>query len=174
VGTLNFTITGNTYLSYSATAADFPNGVGLPLISTTFANNIAGTPTLVVSGTNSITGAACSAPGPCPFANNFAFTTPFAYNRANGPLLIDIQGTRIGGPGPGQFDVQDCTSSTCVINGVAALPSGPTGSLNNGGSTIQLSYTVIPATPVPSSILLTLAGLAIVGFLVGTRGVKFA
>jgi len=175
-GALNFTITGNIYAAYSATAAFFPNGLGLPLISTTFASNVGADNTLVFSGTTGITGPGCALPGPCAFGSNIAFTTPFAYNRANGPLLIDIQATNTGGPGPGQFDVIDCASSACVINGVAAVPSSPTtGTYNGGGSITQVSYsTILPGTPVPPSILLTLLGLACVGFFVGRRGLKFA
>jgi hypothetical protein len=170
LGALNFTFNGSIYLSYSASFAN--NTSSLPLISTTFASNIAGPQTLVFSGSGNMSGAGCSAPGPCAFANNIVFSTPFVFNKANGPLLMDTQGT-FGGAS-GQFDVIDCTNSTCTVNSVFGEPStATTGTSNLGSSIIQLTYTTVPSTPVPSSILLTLAGLAIVGFFVGTRGVKF-
>ncbi len=140
-GALNVTLTGNIYLSTSPNWANSSNGH--PLMSTTFANNIGADNTLVVSLTNfAVTQAGCAAPGPCPFANNIVFTTPFLYNPANGPLLIDGQFTSFSGAGTGQFDVIDCPNASCVTNSLFAVPlSSPTGTLNAGGNIMQITYT---------------------------------
>jgi hypothetical protein len=142
LGALNVSITGTVSVSTSATWA---NSTGHPLLSTTFANNIGPDNTLVYSGTATISGAACSAPGPCPWGSNVVFTAPFLYNPANGPLLIDITASSVGGPGPGQFDVIDCPNTSCVINSVAwQSTTSATGALNEGNNVTQISYT--PAT----------------------------
>ena len=88
-----------------------------------------------------VTVAGCAVPGPCPFANNIVFTTPFLYNRANGPLLIDLQLTAVSASGTGEFDVINCPNTTCVINGVdagrSALRQGP----SRGAATLRKSRT---------------------------------
>jgi hypothetical protein len=63
-----------------------------------------------------------------------------------------------------------------TLNGVVAMPLGSTtGTIQNSINVTQYTYTTVPpATPVPPSILLTLLGLACVGFYVGRRGTKFA
>ncbi len=142
-GAVNVTISGNIYLS---TSPKWPNSTGHPLISTTFANNVGSDNTLVMAPSNyTITGAGCAAPGPCPFANNILFTTPFPYNRANGPLLIELQLTTFSGSGTGQSDDISCPSTSCVINNVDGEPVGSaTGDLTGGASVLQITYT--PAT----------------------------
>ena len=140
---LNVTFSGNIYLS---TSPKWANSTGHPLMSTTFANNVGSDNTLVMSPSNFVlTGAGCAGPSPCPFANNIAFTTPFPYNRANGPLLIDGQFTTFSGSGKGEMDVIGCQNTSCVINGVSAVPVGAaTGDLNASSSIFQITYT--PAT----------------------------
>ncbi len=144
-GAVNVSLSGNIYLS---TSPNWANSTGHPLISTTFANNVGSDNTLVMSPSNfTLTGAGCAAPGPCPFANNIVFTTPFRYNRANGPLLIDIQATSFSGSGTGEFDVIQCANSSCVINGVFAVPvDAATGELGPGGNVTQLTYTPASTT----------------------------
>jgi hypothetical protein len=139
-GALNVSLSGNIYLS---TSPDWANSTGHPLMSTTFANNVGADNTLVMSPSNfTVIGAGCTAPGPCPFANNIVFTTPFLYNRANGPLLIDAQLTTVSSSGTGQFDVIDCPNTTCVTNSVSASPLGSAGALNGGGNITQITYTL--------------------------------
>jgi hypothetical protein len=140
-GALNVSLTGNIYMSTSPNWAN--NSNGHPLMSTTFAANVGADNTLVVSLNNfAMTEAGCATPGPCPFANNIVFTTPFLYNPANGPLLIDGQFTNFTGSGTGQFDVIDCPNTSCVINGVDAEPLGSaTGTLNGGSNIWQITYT---------------------------------
>ena len=146
-GALNVTFSGNIYLS---TSPNWANSTGHPLMSTTFANNVGSDNTLVMSPSNfTLTLAGCAAPGPCPFANNIVFTTPFPYNRANGPLLIDLQLTAASGSGTGEFDVVTCPNTSCVLNGVSGPVGAATGTINDdprfGGSNItQITYT--PAT----------------------------
>ena len=87
--------------------------------------------------------AGCAAPGPCPFANNIVFTTPFLYNRANGPLLIDLQLTNLQGSGTGEFDEINCPNTSCVINGVFAESLGAaTGTVEGGSFILQITYTL--------------------------------
>ena len=91
-GPLSVTFTGNVYVSTSLTYPN-TNGGGKTLLSTTFANNVGPDKTLVFSGTFTMSSAGCNVAGttPCPWANAVIFTTPFYYNSANGPLLIDLQ-----------------------------------------------------------------------------------
>ena len=147
-GAVNVSLSGSIYLS---TSPNWANSAGHPLMSTTFANNVGSDNTPVVSLSNfQLTGAGCTAPGPCPFANNIVFTTPFPYDRANGPLLIDGQFTAFAALGTGEFDVITCLNTSCAINSVSAVPVGAaTGTMNDdprfGGSSInQITYT--PAT----------------------------
>ena len=142
-GALNLSLSGNIYLS---TSRNWANSTGHPLLSTTFANNVGSDNTLVTSLNNfTMTGAGCAEPGPCPFTNNIVFTTPFPYNRANGPLLIDLQLTTASGSGTGEFDEINCPNTSCVLNEVDAEPvSAATGTVNGGDSIVQITYT--PAT----------------------------
>jgi hypothetical protein len=139
-GALNVSLSGNIYLSTSPNWAN--NSNGHPLMSTTFASNVGADNTLVVSLSNfMLTEAGCAAPGPCPFANNIVFTTPFPYNPANGPLLIDAQLTNLTSSGTGQFDVVDCPAASCVINGVDASPlASATGTLESSDNVTQVTY----------------------------------
>ena len=143
-GALNIPFTGSIYLS---TSPNFANSTGHPLLSTTFASNVGPDNTLVFSGSGVVTGPACAAPGPCPFGDTMTFTTPFLYNPANGPLLIDLQLTSVGGPTTsGRFDVFDCDPMACSINGNSASPLGSsTGTLNSGDNITQIAFTT-PAT----------------------------
>ncbi len=174
-GPVTVTFTGSVYLSNSP---NWPNSIGgHTLLSTTFANNIGTNNTLVLTASAlAITDPACAVSGatPCAFGTNFVFTTPFYYVPANGPLLTDIKVTSFVGTG-GEWDVADCAPS-CTDNGVSGTPLGATtGTLNNSDNVTQFTYTTTPpATPVPPSILLTLAGLACVGFYMGRRGMKLA
>ena len=176
-GALNVTMSGTVSLSTSSKVANTPPG---PQISTTFASNIGPDNTVVATLSGfTMSGAGCAIAGttPCPFANNITLTTPFAYNQANGSLLADLSLTSIASSTSSQFDVQNCNANVanCVVNNVSAAPPTATGGLNNSNNVTQITYTTsLPGTPVPPSILLTLAGLAVVGFYVGTRGVKFA
>ena len=137
-GAVNLLATANIYLS---TSPNWANSTGHPLMSATLANNVGPDNTLVLAANNYVvTGPACTGAGPCPFGNNFAFTTPFAYNPANGALLIDLQATSFGGPGPGQMDVIDCPNTSCVINSVNGAPGSATGTLNLGSSIVQITY----------------------------------
>ena len=144
-GAVNVSLSGNIYLS---TSPNWANSTGHPLMSTTFANNVGSDSTLVMSPTSfALTLAGCAAPGPCPFGNNIVFTTPFPYDRSNGPLLIDGQFTAFAALGAGEFDVVTCLNTSCAINSVSAVPVGAaTGEMNNdprfGGSSItQITYT---------------------------------
>jgi hypothetical protein len=147
-------------------------------LSLTFANNVGPDNLLVLTASNAtMSGAGCAVVGttPCPFAGSIAFTTPFPYNPANGSLLLDLKATSFSGSG--QFDVIDCSAPACVSSAVHGSPLGSaTGTPNGGGGNIvQFTFTAgVSATPVPPSILLTLIGLACVGFYVGRRGTKFA
>ncbi len=151
-GAINLIATGNFYLS---TSPNWANSTGHPLMSTTFASNVGSDNTMVLSANNlAINGPGCTGAGPCPFANNIAFTTPFPYNSANGPLLIDSQLTSFGGPGPGQFDVIDCPNTSCAINSSFAALGSTTGSLNGGSSITQVTY--VPAASAGSTTNVTL------------------
>ena len=98
-GALNVTFSGGIYLS---TSPNWANSTGHPLMSTTYANNVGSDNTLVMSpGNFTLSLLGCAGPGPCPFANNITFTTPFPYNKANGPLLIDLQLTAASASGTG-------------------------------------------------------------------------
>ncbi len=142
LGPLNLTFSGSIYLS---TSPNYANPTGHPGVSTTFANNVGPDKTLVFSGNITISGPACAAPGPCPFANAFAFTTPFPYNPANGPLLTDLQVTSFGVTS-GQLDVQDCNPASCSVAGINTVPLGsPTATkVNANGTVAQITY--VPAS----------------------------
>ncbi len=114
------------------------------MLSTTFANNVGPDNTLVFSGSDTMNGAGCAGPAPCPFANNIMSTTPFLYNPANGPLLIDVQATSISGTGG--FDKIDCSAPGCsvaAVNGPLGTPTAT--SFKYGGNITQFTYTTVPA-----------------------------
>jgi hypothetical protein len=157
-GALNVSFSGKIYLS---TSPNWANSTGHPLLSTTFANNVGPDNTLVRSLVDyPLTSAGCAAPGPCPFADDIVFSTPFPYNRANGPLLIDGQITTISGSG-GEFDVISCLNTSCVINGVNGPLGAPTGTINpdprfGGDNVTRITYT--NGTCTQSSTALCLSG----------------
>ena len=159
-----FTLTGTVNLGYAATNPG--------ALSTLFANNIGAAYTLVASPSGATLNAPACAAGstPCPFGNVLAFTTPFTYIPAAWNLLVDVKATSINISG--STDVVPIGSS--AIDNVSLSPLGGTTGSQGRGLVTQFTYTVLSNTPVPPSILLTLAGLAIVGFFVGTRGLKFA
>lgn len=139
-GPANITIDGAFSLSTSTTWA---NSNGHPLLSTTFANNVGAGRQLVFSGTAGLSGPGCSSPGPCPFSAPIAFTTPFPYNQANGPLLIDVDATSFDGSGA-STDYLFC-SNACAVNMMSAtVPGSPTGAVAGGSNIVQLTYTVPP------------------------------
>ena len=145
LGPLSVAATSSIYLS---TSPNYPNSTGHPLLSTTFANNVGPDNTLVFSGSATISGAGCAGPAPCPWANNIVFTTPFLYNPANGPLLIDSKDTSLDAAS-GQFDVADCDPGSCATVNVYTSPIGsPTGKVAYNGTIIQITY--ISASIVPS------------------------
>lgn len=106
--TLNFS--GSIYLS---TSPNWPNSNnGHPLLSTTLANNIGPDNTLVLSGNNvTMNGSGCAGPAPCAFATPVVFSSPFLYNPANGPLLLDLKAVALSGPEP--MDKQTCAAPGC-------------------------------------------------------------
>jgi hypothetical protein len=139
-GPLSFTVSGSIYLS---TSPNYPNtNGGHTLMSTTFASNVGPDNTLVLSGTITSNGAGCTGPAACPFASNIVFTTPFLYDPANGPLLLDAKATSFGGTG--QFDVVTCSAPGCSIAGIEGLLALPSALIfNYGGSVTQFTYTPV-------------------------------
>lgn len=89
-GTGAFSLTVSNADIYLSTSPNYPNNTGHPFMSTTFSNNIGPDNTLVYSGAFNLSSSGCSTPGPCPFDLLVTFTTPFYYNFANGPLLLDM------------------------------------------------------------------------------------
>jgi len=177
-GPVSVTVTGAIYLSSSP---NYPNNAsGHTLISTTFAANVGADNTLVASPSSFvITDPACPVSGttPCQFGPPIPLT-PFYFNPANGRLLMDLKLTSVTGTS-GQWDVQDCPSSTnCTANGIAVSPLGTATApaVQFSSNVTEFTYTAsgVSATPVPASILLTLAGLACVAFFAARRGWKLA
>lgn len=152
-GPLNFTVSGNAYLS---TSPHSPNSTEGPLLSTTFANNVGPDNTLVFSGSFTMSGAGCAGPAPCPFANTIVFTTPFLYNPANGSLLIDVQATAAS-EASGQTDKIDCNAPGCSIAAINTSPLGtPTATnVGYGGTITQFTYAPVPTGSSP----VTLSGV---------------
>ncbi len=143
-GPFSMTISGGVYLS---TSPNYPNSTGHPLLSTTFANNVGPDNTLVFSGTASMSGAACAAPGPCPFGNGIVFRTPFLYNPANGPLLVDMKLAGISGIG--QTDSIQCSAPGCSVAGTTTspYPGSPTGvGVQYGGTIVEITTTTGPSS----------------------------
>jgi uncharacterized protein (TIGR03437 family) len=144
-GALSVSTSGSVYAS---TGLTYPNTInGHPLLSTTFANNLGPDNTLVASGNFTMNGPGCAGPAPCPFANNIVFTTPFFYDPASGPLLLDVKATSLSGTG--QFDVVDCNAPGCGLANIFGLLGSPTAaSFNYGGNVTQITYTTVaPVTP---------------------------
>ncbi len=133
IGPLGVTITARIYASTSPNAA--------ASLSTTFANNV-GPDNTQVSSISQLTfsGPPCTAPGPCPFFVPITFSTPFLYNPANGPLLIDVQFGAFSGIG--QTDVAYCTLPNCLTSTIFSIPAGsPTGNISYSGSITEITYT---------------------------------
>jgi len=141
-GPLSVAVNGNVYLSTSPNSPNTNNGH--TLLSTTFANNAGPDSTLVASGSVTITGAACTGPAPCPWANNIVFSKPFFYDPASGALLIDIQATSFSGTS-GQFDVVTCQAPGCGLASVyGTLGSATAAGFNYGNNVTQITYTTAP------------------------------
>jgi uncharacterized protein (TIGR03437 family) len=152
LGALNATFGQSVYLS---TSPNWANPTGHPLLSTTFANNVGPDNTLVYTGSTNVEGAACAAPGPCPFANSIPFTTPFLYNPGKGPLLIDQEITSLDLTS-GQMDVKDCDPASCSVAGIAAVPLGTAtaSQVNASGTILQFTY-VTAACSITGNITIT-------------------
>lgn len=138
---------------------NFPNSVGHPLLSTTFANNVGPDNTLVFSGSNiavSNPGCAVSGTTPCAFGPNIVFTTPFLYTPGTGPLLMDLSITNFVGIS-GEWDVESFSAPGGSIADVFGPLGSPTGDFEYGSNITQLTFTA--ATPEPASYALVLCGL---------------
>ena|SRR6266568_4182964 len=132
-------------------------------LSTTFAANVGGDDTIVL------------ARGLLPMQNNnpnapsgfgvlVTLTTPFFYNPAAGNLLMDVRYYQGATPGvaPGPFDAS--TSAGDSVSRVSAFNVGDaTGTADTAG--LRTAFVVTPV-PEPGSILLLLAGLAVLAIFI--------
>ena len=130
------------------------SNVALGSLTNNFANNAGANVTTVFNGTlniaqNAVTGGA----GPNPFYV-INFTTPYTYT--GGDLLLSIANTNLTG---GSIDVDAIAVGALADSAVAG------GNVHVSNVPVfQLTYTpAIPGTPAPSSITLTILGLAFVG-----------
>jgi hypothetical protein len=144
-GSVNGNFIANVYLS---TARNYPNSTQGPLLSTTFADNLGADNTLMFSGGAGFdVFSACGAV--CPFVNLFGFVTPFLYNPANGPLLLDLQASSASGTA--SLDSFQCSAPGCAvasINGSSPLGS-PSGNFLDGGLIAQFTYMPAPVAGSP-------------------------
>jgi len=137
---------------YLSTSPNFPNSNnGLPLMSSTFANNVGPDKTLVFSGSNiTLSDAGCAKPGPCPFDMTIVFTTPFHYNgselTAGGSILIDMQATNFSATS-GAFDQASFTAPGGSVAQVVGTLGSATGTFAYQSSIVQLTYTPPANTP---------------------------
>jgi hypothetical protein len=84
--------TGN-FAAQAYTAIDLQAGVTTiapEQMSTSFAANITGVPTQVLSGNYNLPALSALPSGPAPFSIVFALTTPLVFNAASGNLLLDL------------------------------------------------------------------------------------
>jgi hypothetical protein len=175
-GSPALSVIGNGTVQLS-TSTNTPSSSPGPLLSNTFASNVGANVTTVYGGAFAMSGAACSVSGttPCAFASPVVFTTPFYYNPQAGSLLFDA---KLSSVVTNLADAVNCSAPGCTEAGIytTPYPGSATGNgIQYGGNVTEFTYTAVPNTsPVPPSILLTIAGLAMVGFYVGMRGVKFA
>ena len=138
-GSASLTISGSAYLS---TSPNWPNSNnGHPLLSNTFTNNVGPDNTLVLSGNNiTMSAPACAGPAPCPFATPIVFSSPFLYNPAKNPLLVDLKTTAISGTGT--FDQEACAAPGCFEAATNASPLGATtgSGIKFGANIIEFTY----------------------------------
>jgi hypothetical protein len=143
-GPVDVTI-GNASISLS-TSPNYPNSVGHPLMSTTFANNVGPDVTHVFSGSNiTIIDPGCAVVGtaPCAFGTNIVFTTPFLYNPLVGPLLLDLSITNFVGIS-GEWDVETYTAPGGGIASVVGPLGSPTGTFQYSDNIVQLTFNSVP------------------------------
>ncbi len=143
------TLNGSIYLS---TSPNWPNtNNGHPLMSTTFQNNVGPDNTLVLSGNNiTMSAPACAGSAPCPFATAIVFSSPFLYNPAKGPLLLDVKATAIGGTGA--FDQETCAAPGCFEAATNSSPLGATGGASIKYGTNIFEFTYAPATQTTTTV----------------------
>jgi len=148
-GAYGLTVSGSVYAS---TSPNWPNSNnGHPLMSSTFASSVGPDNTLVLSGNNvTLSAPACAGPAPCPFATPIVFSSPFLYNPAKGPLLLDVKATAISGVG--KADDESCAAPGCFEAGISVVPLGATtgSSVNFGGNVTEFTYT--PATQTTTTV----------------------
>jgi len=122
---------------------NFPNSNGtVPLMSSTFANNVGANKTMVFSGSNlSLKSDGCAANNgaPCAFDLNIVFQTPFVYSYSSGPLLIDLVETNISGSGT--LDAASFNPPGGGVATVAGASGSATGSFSYAGPIVQVTYT---------------------------------
>jgi uncharacterized protein (TIGR03437 family) len=147
-GPFTITLGGSIYLS---TSPNWPNSnSGHTLLSTTLASNVGPDNTLVLSGNNiTMNGSGCAGPAPCPFAMPIVFTSPFFFNPAKGPLLLDLKATAVSGTG--SIDGVNC-SAPCFQAGTSGSPLGATTGSAVGYGAFIIEFTYASATQTTTSV----------------------
>jgi hypothetical protein len=80
----------------------------------------------------------CAAPGPCNFALNIVFKTPFVYSSST-PLLIDIVETNLSGSGA--LDAASFAAPGGSVATVVGAAGSATGTFSDAGPVVGVSYT---------------------------------
>jgi hypothetical protein len=93
-------------------------------------------------------GSGCAGPAPCPFATPIVFASPFLYNPAKGPLLLDLKATAISGTG--SIDGVN-SSAPCFEAGISGS-LGATTAPSVGYGAFIIEFTYAPATQTTTSV----------------------
>ena len=142
-------------------------------IGTTFANNIGADTMSVFSGALDLSSSAPALRNdtPQPFDIVINFTTPFAYDPAQGDLLLDV--VNRGGGNSTQFDF--ITGGSTVFSRAFTLPSQnagtPTGFAQQGAGLVTAFTTIdaVGAVPEPATWTMLILGFGAIGGTLRTR-----
>jgi hypothetical protein len=164
----NSVTAANTMISLSTTSVtSAPGATTDGAFSASFDDNVGANAQVVYSGALTLNRGGSNAAGAQPFEYGFVLQTPFVYNPSMGNLLLDVivpVGAAVTqGAGFGAFESFDASVESG--DGVASVRGTGTNSVGAAGQTGLITRFTSEAIPEPTSAMLLLAAMAMIGAL---------